>query len=76
MVKFKKQYNSSPSRNGDIYYSGKIISGSRITGNWWVPGKKRLFGTFFMWNKDYEVRHISKTVLDPYFLNVIESFRK
>jgi len=55
MVKFIKQYNSSPSRNGDIYYSGKIISGSRITGNWWVPGKKRLFGTFFMWNKDYEL---------------------
>ena len=68
MAKFKKQYNSSPSRNGDIHYSGKIISGSRIMGNWWVPGKKRLFGTFFMWNKDYEVSCITENVVDPYLL--------
>lgn len=59
-MKFKKKYRNSLSSNGDINYSGKIIAGSRILGNWWVHGKKRLFGNFFMWNKDYEVSHMLK----------------
>eukprot|EP00112_Aurelia_sp_Birch-Aquarium-sp1_P014623 Seg3171.3 transcript_id=Seg3171.3/GoldUCD/mRNA.D3Y31 product="Transmembrane prolyl 4-hydroxylase" protein_id=Seg3171.3/GoldUCD/D3Y31 len=54
-VKFQKSYSSAQGKDADIKYSGKIISGSRILGNWYVPDKKRLFGTFFMWNKDYEM---------------------
>ena len=52
-VTFEKTYH-----NGDkdtIKYSGKVIEATRIVGNWWVPDNKRYRGTFYMWNKAYEL---------------------
>lgn len=54
-VKFQKAYVSTPVTETSIIYSGKILSGSRILGNWWVPNKKRFYGEFFMWNRNYDI---------------------
>lgn len=54
-MKFEKQYNAQSSGDPNIKYQGKIIDGTKVSGYWWLPGQKRLRGSFFMWNRDYEV---------------------
>ena len=54
-VKFEKRYKENNDDNVIIKMAGKIVEGTKITGKWWSPGHKRLRGTFFMWNKQYEV---------------------
>lgn len=52
-ISFDKTYS-----NGDknfIKYTGKVIEHTKIEGNWWVPGNKRYRGTFYMWNREYEL---------------------
>ena len=54
-VKFEKKYKSGDVDDVIIKCHGKIIEGTKISGNWWISGHRRMRGTFFMWNKDYEV---------------------
>lgn len=54
-MKFEKQYNAQSSGDPNIKYQGKIIDGTKVSGYWWLPGQKRLRGSFFMWNRDYEI---------------------
>ena len=68
-IKFEKSYNDGS--NLVIKYHGKAIEGTKISGNWWVPGEKRLHGTFFMWNKEYEVNLDLKR-----FNDCVKSIRK
>ena len=59
-IKLEKRYMEGGPEDGKIKYHGKIIEGTKISGKWWVPGKARLRGTFFMWYRDYEVFDLSE----------------
>jgi len=54
-IKFEKKYKDESNGEVLIKCHGKVIEGTKISGNWWISGQKRMRGTFFMWNRDYEI---------------------
>lgn len=57
IVRFRKRYlKKDNGQQLSIKYAGRLKGNAQIEGKWWIPGKRKMHGFFFMRYDPYEVR--------------------
>lgn len=57
IVRFRKRYlKKGNDQQLSIKYAGRLKGNAQIEGKWWIPGKRKMHGFFFMRYDPYEVR--------------------
>ena len=55
IIRFRKKYLAQGNSDVSIKYAGRLKGNTQIEGKWWIPGKNKMHGRFFMRHKAYEV---------------------
>lgn len=54
IIRFRKRYLNNDSGEVSIKYAGRLKGKAQIEGRWWIPGRGKMHGFFFMRCEAYE----------------------
>lgn len=63
IIRFRKKYLNRENNELSIKYAGRLKGNGQIEGKWWVPGRKKMHGFFFMRFEAYEVCTFKSSIL-------------